>query len=117
MNTLAESQQNYESDLVQQYREQLKDFQVELTAKSEQIENLIIANKEESATKQQEIERFIETIEKIKQEHNNELREVERKWKAMLKQKSEQLEAKHGEEVNELTREWQNERRVSYKIY
>lgn len=84
-----------------------------MTAKSEQIERLIIENKEAIATKEEESEKLIATIGKIKQEHANELREIERKWKVAVKQRSDQLESKHEEEVNELTQEWQNERRVS----
>ncbi|XP_012274079.1 golgin subfamily A member 4 isoform X2 [Orussus abietinus] len=104
-------QQNYETDLIQQYKEQLKDFQVELTEKSELIEGLILEKKELSAQRQSEIEKLSETIASIKKEHANELRDLDRKWKTILKQKTEQLEVKHGEEINELTKEWHNERR------
>lgn len=107
-------QQNYESDLIQQYKEQLKDFQVELTAKSEQMENLILENKEITVQKQKEMDKLSETIAQIKKEHANELRDVEKKWKVIVKQKTDQLEAKHGHEVDELTREWRNERRINH---
>ena len=85
-----------------------------MTLKSEQIENLIIESKESSKQKQEEIDKLLETIVQIRQEHVNELQEVEKKWKEAIKQKSKMIEAKHEEEVNELTKEWQNERRVSF---
>ena len=107
-------QQNYESDLIQQYKEQLKDFQVELTLKSEQIENLILESKELSKQKQEEIDRLLETIVQIRQEHINELVDVEKKWKNAINQKSDQMEAEYEQEVNKLTKEWRNERRVGF---
>lgn len=83
--------------------------------KSEQIENLILESKESSQQKQGEIDKLLETIVQIRQEHVNELQEVEKKWKDAIKQKSEMIEAMHEEEVNELTKEWQNDRRVSFE--
>ena len=104
-------QQNYESNLIQQYKEQLKDFQVELTAKSEQIENLILENKNLMAQKAKDINQLMETITQIKKEQSDEVRETEKKWKSIIQQKTNKLEAKHEEEINELTTEWRNERR------
>ncbi|XP_046143637.1 golgin subfamily A member 4-like isoform X1 [Osmia bicornis bicornis] len=104
-------QQNYESNLVQQYKEQLKDFQVELTTKSEQIENLILENKNLMAQKTKDINQLIEKVTSMKKEHADEMREIEKKWKSIVQQKTDKLEAKHEEEINELTREWRNERR------
>lgn len=106
-------QQNYESNLIQQYKEQLKDFQVELTAKSEQIENLILENKNLMAQKAKDINQLMETITQIKKDQSDEVRETEKKWKSIIQQKTNKLEAKHEEEINELTTEWRNERRVS----
>ncbi|XP_053983684.1 golgin subfamily A member 4-like isoform X1 [Hylaeus volcanicus] len=104
-------QQNYVSDIMQQYKEQLKDLQVELTAKSEQIENLILENKNLMAQKAKDINQLMEKITLLEKEHTDELRETEKKWKSIVQQKTNNLEAKHEEEVNELTKEWQNERR------
>ncbi|XP_014470528.1 PREDICTED: golgin subfamily A member 4 isoform X2 [Dinoponera quadriceps] len=104
-------QHNYASDLVQQYKEQLKDFQTELTEKSEQIESLVLEKKDAVAEKSKDIDRLVETIAQIKKEHANEIREVEKKWKAMVQQRIDNLQAKHEEELNELTKEWQNERK------
>ncbi|XP_043506737.1 golgin subfamily A member 4-like isoform X1 [Frieseomelitta varia] len=104
-------QQNYESNLIQQYKEQLKDFQIELTAKSEQIENLILENKNLISQKTKDINQLMEKITIIKKEHTDEIREIEKKWKSIVQQKTDTLEAKHEEEINELTREWRNERR------
>ncbi|XP_017892626.1 golgin subfamily A member 4 isoform X1 [Ceratina calcarata] len=104
-------QQNYESNLIQQYKEQLKDFQIELTAKSEQIENLILENKNLMSQKSKDINQLVEKITLIKKEHTDEMREIEKKWKSIIQQKTDKLEAKHEEEINELTREWRNERR------
>lgn len=92
----------------------MKDFQVELTAKSEQIENLILDRKENAGSQQEEVKKLMESIEQLKKSHANELKEVERKWKNILDKKTAQLESKHEEEVNELTNEWQNERKVSF---
>ncbi|XP_076765634.1 uncharacterized protein LOC143432690 [Xylocopa sonorina] len=104
-------QQNYESSLIQQYKEQLKDFQVELTAKSEQIENLILENKNLMSQKSKDINQLVEKTSLIKKEHMDEIREVEKKWKSIVQQKTDKLAARHEEEINELTREWRNERR------
>ncbi|KAK1126033.1 hypothetical protein K0M31_005562 [Melipona bicolor] len=104
-------QQNYESNLIQQYKEQLKDFQIELTAKSEQIENLILENKNLISQKTKDINQLMENITIIKKEHTDEIREIEKKWKSIVQQKTDTLETKHEEEINELTREWRNERR------
>lgn len=62
-------QKNYESDLIQQYKEQLKDFQIELTAKSEEIEslrteqNLLVDAKSKH---HDEVSRLQETIDKLR---------------------------------------------------
>ncbi|XP_076375355.1 uncharacterized protein LOC117225304 isoform X2 [Megalopta genalis] len=104
-------QQNYESNLIQQYKEQLKDFQIELTAKSEHIENLILENKNLMSQKSKDINQVMEKISLMKKEHNDEIKEIEKKWKAIVQQKTDKLEAKHEEEINELTKEWRNERR------
>ncbi|XP_031850019.1 uncharacterized protein LOC116435054 isoform X2 [Nomia melanderi] len=104
-------QQNYESNLIHQYKEQLKDFQVELTAKSEQIENLILENKNLMSQKSKDINQVMEKISLMKKEHADEVKEIEKKWKAIMQQKTDMLEAKHEEEISELTKEWQNERR------
>lgn len=105
-------QHNYESNLVQQYKEQLKDCQIELTEKSEQLESLVLENKDAVAEKGKDIDRLVETIAQIKQEHANETKELEKKWKAVIQQRIDNLQAKHEEELNELTKEWQNERKV-----
>lgn len=110
MNFFLDRQHNYESDLVQQYKEQLKDFQVELTAKSEEIEGL---KKDQTEETKKEIEKLVTTIASIKDEHAAELREIERKWQAIIKRKSNQLEAKHDDEVIELTKEWHKDKFVS----
>lgn len=104
-------QQNYESNLIQQYKEQLKDFQIELTAKSEQIENLILENKNLMSQKAKDINQLMEKITIMKKDHTDEIKEIEKKWKSVIQQKTNILEAKHEEEINELTREWRNERR------
>ncbi|XP_072745125.1 uncharacterized protein [Anoplolepis gracilipes] len=104
-------QQNYESNLVQQYKEQLKDCQIELTEKSEQLESLVLENKDAVEEKGKDINRLVETIVQIKNEHMNEIKELEKKWKAIVQQKIDNLQAKHEEELNELTKEWQNERK------
>ncbi|XP_078045871.1 uncharacterized protein LOC144474653 isoform X2 [Augochlora pura] len=104
-------QQNYESNLIQQYKEQLKDFQIELTAKSEQIENLILENKNLMSQKSKDINQVMEKISLMTKEHNDEIKEIEKKWKAIVQQKTDKLEAKHEEEISELTKEWRNERR------
>ncbi|XP_046743880.1 golgin subfamily A member 4-like [Diprion similis] len=108
-----ERQQNYESELIQQYKEQLKDFQVELTAKSEQIENLIMENKETIQAYSGQIEELTQKIGEVKKEHTNELQNIERNWKSLLQQRTDQLESKHMDEVNELTKEWSNERKAA----
>lgn len=104
-------QQNYESNLIQQYKEQLKDFQIELTAKSEQIENLILENKNLMSQKTKDINQLVEKLTIMKKEHADEIKEIEKKWKSIVQQKTDKLEAKHEEEINELTQEWRNERR------
>ena len=85
-----------------------------MTAKSEQIENLILENKNLISQKTKDINQLIEKITIIKKEHTDEIKEIEKKWKSIVQQKTDTLEAKHEEEINELTREWRNERRVSY---
>lgn len=90
----------------------MKDFQIELTAKSEQIENLIIENKNLMSQKAKDMNQLMEKIAIMKKEHVDEVRDIEKKWKSIVQQKTDKLEAKHEEEMNELTREWRNERRV-----
>ncbi|KAG5334353.1 GOGA4 protein, partial [Acromyrmex charruanus] len=104
-------QHNYESNLVQQYKEQLKDCQIELTEKSEQLESLVLEKKDVVAEKGKDIDRLVETIAQIKKEHTDELKELEKKWKAIVQQKIDNLQVKHEDELNELTKEWQNERK------
>ncbi|XP_025270154.1 golgin subfamily A member 4 isoform X2 [Camponotus floridanus] len=104
-------QQNYESNLVQQYKEQLKDCQIELTEKSEQLESLVLEKKDAETEKGKDIDRLVEMIAQIKKEHSNEIKEIEKKWKAIVQQKIDNLQGKHDEELNELTKEWQNERK------
>lgn len=98
---------------MQQYKEQLKDCQIELTEKSEQLESLVMEQKDVVVEKGKDITRLVETIAEIKNEHNNEIKELEKKWKAIVQQKIDNLQGKHEEELNELTKEWQNERKVS----
>jgi len=98
---------------VQQYKEQLKDCQIELTEKSEQLESLVLEKKDAETEKGKDIDRLVETIAQIKKEHSNEIKEIEKKWKAIVQQKIDNLQGKHEEELNELTKEWQNERKVS----
>lgn len=88
----------------------MKDFQVELTAKSEEIESL---KKDQSKDTMKEIEKLVATIANIKDSHAVELREIEKKWQAITQQKSSQLEAKHDDKVMELTKEWQTDKLVS----
>ncbi|XP_018365945.1 PREDICTED: golgin subfamily A member 4-like isoform X2 [Trachymyrmex cornetzi] len=104
-------QHNYESNLVQQYKEQLKDCQIELTEKSEQLESLVLEKKDVVAEKGKDIDRLVETIAQIKKEHTDEIKELEKKWKAIVQQKIDNLQVKHEDELNELTKEWQNERK------
>lgn len=85
---------------------------MELTTKSEQIENLILENKDLMAQKAKDINQLMEKITFIKKEHTDEIKEIEKKWKSLVQQKSDKLEAKHEEEINELTKEWRNERKV-----
>lgn len=101
---------------MQQYKEQLKDFQIELTEKSEQIESLVLEKKDAVAEKGKDIDHLVETIARIEKEHANEVKEVEKKWKAIVQQRIDNLQAKHEEELNELTKEWQNERKVSKNL-
>lgn len=98
---------------MQQYKEQLKDCQIELTEKSEQLESLVLEKKDVVAEKGKDIDRLMETIAQIQKEHTNEVKELEKKWKAIVQQKIDKLQAKHEEELNELTKEWQNERKVN----
>jgi len=105
-------QHNYESNLVQQYKEQLKDCQVELSEKSEQLESLVLEKRDAIAEKGRDIDRLLENIARIKQEHIEETKELEKKWKAIVQQRIDNLQVKHEEELNELTKEWQNERKV-----
>lgn len=98
-----------------QYKEQLKDCQIELTEKSEQLESLVLEKKDEVAEKGKDIDRLMETIAQIQKEHANEIKELEKKWKAIVQQKIDKLQAKHEEELNELTKEWQNERKVNLR--
>lgn len=101
---------------MQQYKEQLKDCQIELTEKHEQLESLVLEKKDAVAEKGKDIDRLVETITQIKEEHNNEIKELEKKWKAIVQQKIDNLQNKHEDELNELTKEWQNERKVSSRI-
>lgn len=91
----------------------MKDCQIELTEKSEQLESLVLEKKDVVAEKGKDIDRLVETIAQIKKEHTNEIKELEKKWKAIVQQKIDSLQVKHEEELNELTKEWQNERKVS----
>ncbi|XP_026825323.1 golgin subfamily A member 4 isoform X2 [Ooceraea biroi] len=104
-------QHNYESNLVQQYKEQLKDCQIELSEKSEQLEHLVLEKKDAVAEKGKDIDRLVEKIAQIKQEHVDEMKELEKKWKVIVQQRIDNLHTKHEEELNELTKEWQNERK------
>lgn len=97
---------------MQQYKEQLKDFQIELTEKSEQIESLVLEKKDAVAEKGKDIDRLVETIANMKKKHADDVKETEKKWKALMQQRIDNLQAKHEEELNELTKEWQNERKV-----
>lgn len=101
---------------MQQYKEQLKDFQIELTEKSEQIESLVLEKKDAVAEKGKDIDRLTETIAQTKKKHANDIKEMEKKWKAIMQQRIDNLQAKHDEELNELTKEWQNERKVSLHV-
>lgn len=98
---------------MQQYKEQLKDYQIELTEKSEQLESLALEKKDAATEKGKDIARLMETITQNKKEHAEEIKELEKKWKAIVQQKIDNLQAKHEEELNELTKEWQTERKVS----
>lgn len=83
-----------------------------MTAKSEQIENLILENKNLMSQKSKDINQVMEKISLMKKEHNDEIKEIEKKWKTIVQQKTDKLETKHEEEINELTKEWRNERKV-----
>lgn len=109
-------QHNYESDLVQQYKEQLKDCQVELSEKSEQLESFVLEKRDAIAEKGKDIDCLVEKIARIKQEHANEIKELEKTWKAIVQQRIDNLQTKHEEELNELTKEWHNERKVTRQI-
>lgn len=98
---------------MQQYKEQLKDCQIELTEKSELLESLVLEKKDVVVEKGKDIDRLVETIAQIKKEHTDEVKELEKKWKAIVQQKIDNLQGKHEEELNELTGEWQNERKVN----
>lgn len=113
LNKKFDRQQNYESDLVQQYKEQLKDFQVELTTKSEEIESL---KRDQSEDTMKEIEKLVATIANIKDAHAAELHDIEKKWQAIIQQKTSELEAKHDDKVIELTKKWQNEKLTDEKL-
>lgn len=91
----------------------MKDCQIELTEKFEQLESLVLEKKDVVTEKGKDIDRLVETIAQIKKEHINEIKELEKKWKAIVQQKIDSLQVKHEEELNELTKEWQNERKVS----
>ncbi|XP_066584269.1 golgin subfamily A member 4-like isoform X2 [Prorops nasuta] len=106
-----EHQQNYESNLIHQYKEQLKDYQIELTTKSEQIECLITEKKEVVAKLQKEVEMLKTLMDNIKREHTTEIKDIEEKWRSIMKQKTEKLSSDHENEISELTKEWQNERK------
>jgi len=84
-----------------------------LTEKSEQLESLVLEKKDVIAEKGKDIDRLVETIAQIKKEHTDEIKELEKKWKAIVQQKIDNLQVKHEDELNELTKEWQNERKVS----
>lgn len=62
--------------------------------------------------KSKDINQVMEKISLMKKEHADEVKEIEKKWKAIMQQKTDMLEAKHEEEISELTKEWRNERRV-----
>lgn len=64
--------------------------------------------------KAKDINQLVEKITIMKKEHADEIKEIEKKWKSIVQQKTDKLEAKHEEEINELTQEWRNERRVGY---
>lgn len=68
--------------------------------------------KDAVAEKGKDIDRLVEQIARINEEHADEMRELEKKWKAIVQQKIDNLQTKHEEELNELTKEWQNERKV-----
>lgn len=114
---ILDQKQNYESDTIQEYREQLKDFQVELTKKSEQIERLIQENEKIKRESHEEVEKLSAKVNEIKLEHIGEMEDLEKKWKQVVRQKTSQLETKHEHEIAELTNEWQNERKVCYCFF
>lgn len=97
---------------MQQYKEQLRDCQTELLEKSEQLENLFLEKKDAVAEKRRDIDCLVEKIARIEQEHVDEVKESEKKWKAIVQQRIDNLQTKREEELNELTKEWQNERKV-----
>ena len=59
-----------------------------------------------------EIEKHVAAINQIRSDHRDEIQDIDRRWKTVIKDKSSQLENKHEHEVAELTHEWQNERKV-----
>ncbi|KAJ8680348.1 hypothetical protein QAD02_016135 [Eretmocerus hayati] len=99
-----DDQQNHESDTVLEYREQLKDFQVELTRKSEEIEKL-------KSEKQIKVDELTKTIDQIKLDHKKRIQELDTRWKAIVEQKTAQLDNRHQNEVVRLTNEWQSEKK------
>lgn len=110
-------QQNYESDTILEYKEQLRDFQIELTRKSQEIERLVQNNEITKKQNQEELEKLLLKITEIKSEHADEMQELDNKWKEIVKQKTSQLENKYEQDMNELSNEWHNERKVRYHFY
>ncbi|XP_011494579.1 PREDICTED: golgin subfamily A member 4 [Ceratosolen solmsi marchali] len=105
-------QQNFESNTIQEYKEQLKDFQVQVTKKSEQIEKLIFDNEQIQKQIQDEVEKRLAIMSQAKLEHvDNKIQGLDKKWEDIVKEKTNQLEMKHEQEIAELSNEWQNERK------
>ncbi|XP_014217623.1 golgin subfamily A member 4 [Copidosoma floridanum] len=102
---------NYESDTTQEYKNQLKDFQIELTKKSQQIVNLKVENEKLLKESQEEVKKLSAVINQIKSQHIKEMQEVDKKWKNFIHLKTNNLEIKHEQQVAELTTAWQNERK------
>ncbi|XP_057320341.1 golgin subfamily A member 4-like [Microplitis mediator] len=92
-------QKNYESDLIQQYKEQLKDFQVELTAKSEEIESLkneqhlLVDAKSKHS---EELNKLQEKIDKMKAHAD----EMEEKYKKEKNKFNEESKRSHSENTS-----------------
>jgi ABC-type enterochelin transport system substrate-binding protein len=61
-----------------------------------------------------EVEKRLANIYQKKLEHTEEIEDIDKKWKHIVKQKTNQLEIKHEDEIAELTNEWQNERKVGF---